>query len=372
MTSSIRIGRLAGIPIGIQPLWIVIVALITWSLGANYYPEEVAGIAPGAAYALGLASALLLFASILLHELGHSIVARRHGIEVEEIDLWLLGGVAKMRGTPRQASDELRYALAGPAVTVLVVAFFALVLVLLPAGAPRALEAILSYQLIVNVAILVLNMLPAFPLDGGRVTRALIWRRRGDLDRATVGAARLGRGFAYLFIGLGLLALLQGAPGGLWFALIGFFMLLAGNAELSAQRTRSALRGEHARDLMAFPAVTIPAETRVDEAVPAYFERYRFRGFPVTESGVATGIVTIGQVESLLPEARSDTRVGDLALKDPELFIDPETRVTELLERQAFQRAGRAVVVGDGPEVGIVSVTEVERAVRAHRLATGS
>ena len=129
---SIRIARIAGIPVGVSPWWLVIVALITWSLGASYFPEVLHGIAPGASYALGLASALLLFASILAHEFGHAIVARRHGIEVEEIDLWLLGGVSRMHGEAHDPSDELRYALAGPAVTALISACFGVVLLALP------------------------------------------------------------------------------------------------------------------------------------------------------------------------------------------------------------------------------------------------
>src|SRR5512146_2862856 len=154
---SIRIGRLAGIPIGVQPLWLAIVGLITWSLGAVYYPGQVAGIAPGLAYALGLLSALLLFASILLHELGHAVVARRHGVEIEEIDLWLLGGVARMRGYPKEAGDELRFALAGPAVTLAIAVIFGAVAVLLPVSTPDALRAVIEYQAFVNTAILVFN-----------------------------------------------------------------------------------------------------------------------------------------------------------------------------------------------------------------------
>ena len=166
---SIRIGRLAGIPIGFQPLWFLIVALITWGLGAAYYPDEAPGIAPVAAYALGLLSALLLFASILLHELGHAVVARRHGVEIEEIDLWLLGGVARMKGYPHEARDELRFALAGPLVTLVVAAAFWITAAVLPASTPAAIEALITSQAIINTAILFFNLIPAPPLDGGTV-----------------------------------------------------------------------------------------------------------------------------------------------------------------------------------------------------------
>jgi Zn-dependent protease len=212
---SIRLGRLAGIPIGLQPLWLLIVALITWGLGDAYYPDEVPGIAPAAAYALGLVTALLLFASILLHELGHAVVARRHGVEIEEIDLWLLGGVARMKGYPHGAGDELRFALAGPAVTLVVAAVFWLLAAALPASTPAAIEALIAYQAFVNTVILVFNLLPAFPLDGGRIARALIWSRTRDMDRATSIAATIGRGFAYAMIALGLVGAAAGGAGGL-------------------------------------------------------------------------------------------------------------------------------------------------------------
>src|ERR1017187_1632131 len=169
---SLRIARIAGIPVGVSPWWLLIVALITWSLGSSYFPEQVHGIGSTASYALGLASALLLFAGILAHEFGHALVARRHGIEVEEIDLWLLGGVSRMRGEAHDPSAELRYALAGPAVTAVIAAIFGVVGLLLPASAPAVVRALVEYQVLINALILVFNLLPAFPLDGGRELRA--------------------------------------------------------------------------------------------------------------------------------------------------------------------------------------------------------
>jgi Zn-dependent protease len=273
---SVRIGRLAGIPIGVQPLWLAIVALITWSLGASFYPDAAPGIAPAAAYALGLLSALLLFASILLHELGHAVVARRHGVEIEEIDLWLLGGVARMKGYPKTAGDELRFALAGPAVTLVIAGVFGAIAAALPASAPDALRAVVDYQAFVNAAILVFNLLPAFPLDGGRVARALLWGRSGDLDQATAVAARLGRGFGYGMIGLGVFGAAAGALGGLWLAVVGLFVIVAAKAEESGLRVREAFSGREAGRLMSYPAVTIPIGLSVETAVERFFVPYRY------------------------------------------------------------------------------------------------
>jgi Zn-dependent protease len=235
---SYRIGRIAGIPVGISPLWLVIVVLFTVALGAGYFPEEVHGISPAVSYALGLASVLLLFVSILAHEFGHALVARRRGIEVQEIDLWLLGGVSRMRGEAHAPGDELRFALAGPAVTAVLAACFGALALLLGSSMPPVVRALIDYQALVNCLLLGFNLMPAFPLDGGRVLRSLLWRRSGDIGRSTATAASVGRGFGYLLIGLGGLEFLSGVPEGLWLALIGFFIVSAASAEQASTDRR--------------------------------------------------------------------------------------------------------------------------------------
>jgi Zn-dependent protease/predicted transcriptional regulator len=367
---SIRIGRLAGIPIGVQPLWLLIVALITWSLGAVYYPDRVDGIAPVDAYGLGLLSALLLFASILLHELGHSLVARRNGVEIEEIDLWLLGGVARMAGYPKTAGAELRFAIAGPAVTLAIALFFAAAAVALPDSAPAALRALVDYQAFVNLTILAFNLLPAFPLDGGRVARALIWWRSGDITRATRLAASIGRGFGYVMIALGFVGAIAGTVGGIWLAAAGFFVIVAARAEENGLRARVALRGREAGQLMSFPAVTIPADTSLDDALQNYFLRYRYSAFPVMDGGRAIGLVDLETIEQVPAARRASTRVAEVANRDPSLLIDEHEDVAELLERPAFREVGRAVVRTAGDQVGIISITDVERLRRALELAS--
>ena len=305
---SFRIARIAGIPVGISPLWLIIVALITWSLGAGYYPGQVHGIAPLASYALGLASALLLFASILAHEFGHALVARRRGVEIEEIDLWLLGGVARMRGRPQSANDELSFALAGPAVTAVVAAAFAGLALLLPSSAPAALRALVRYQAEVNLLILGFNLVPAFPLDGGRVARALLWRRSGDIAQATDTAAGLGRAFGYLLIGGGVLLWMDGSPGGLWFAVIGTFLVAAASAERVQEQVVALLSGVRVSELMSQPAITIPAELALADA-ERYFERHRFTAFPITDrAGRAVGLLSIDQLEKAPRSAWSTTQ----------------------------------------------------------------
>jgi Zn-dependent protease len=371
---SLRIARIAGIPVGVSPWWLVIVALITWSLGSSYFPEEVHGISSGAAYALGLTSALLLFVSILAHEFGHALVARRHGIEVEGIDLWLLGGVSRMRGEAHDPGDELRYALAGPAVTAVIAVCFGGVALLLPSSTPAIIRVLVEYQMLVNGLILVFNLLPAFPLDGGRVLRSLLWRRSGDIGRSTATAASVGRGFGYLMIFLGALELVGGAPQGLWLALIGFFVVMAAGAQAVGAQVQAALSGVHASELMSAPVVSIPQRTSTAQAGTDYFLPYRYTSFPVVdEQGQAIGLVNVAQIEALAPQSRAAHRVGEIAIRDPTLILTGGEDVARLLERPAFARIGRAVVVDEpGRPVGLVSITDVQRALRASRLADRS
>lgn len=366
---SFRIGRIAGIPIGVSPWWLAIVALIAWTLGSSYFPEEVHGISSLAAYALGLASAVLLFASILVHELGHAIVARRHGVEVEEIDLWLLGGVSRMRGEAHEPDDELRYALAGPAMTAAIAACFGLAYALLPAGTPAVVTALVEYQLLVNCLILAFNLLPAFPLDGGRVLRALLWRRRGELGAATETAARVGRAFGYVMIGLGLLELVNGFPQGLWLSLIGFFVVAAAQGEALGAELRTTFAGTTARSLMTAPVVSVPAELPAARAIDEFFAAYGFTSFPVVDlDGRLVGLLPLSRLRTSAA-ARERLRAGELADRDPQLAVDGDVDVSELFERPSFARVGRAVVIdADRRPIGLVSMTDVERALRASRL----
>ncbi|HXW59437.1 MAG TPA: site-2 protease family protein [Solirubrobacteraceae bacterium] len=358
-----------GIPVGISPWWLVIVVLITWSLGASYFPEAVHGIAPAASYALGLASALLLFASILAHEFGHAIVARRRGIEIEEIDLWLLGGVSRMRGEAHDPHDELRYAIAGPMVSAVIAVCFAIAALTLPASTPSVVMALVEYQAFVNGLILVFNLLPAFPLDGGRVLRALLWRRSGEIARSTKIAASVGRGFGYLMIFLGALAALQGEVGGLWLAVIGFFVVIAAGAQAMGAQIKSTFDGVAARELMSAPALSLPASMTAAQAEREYFQRYRYSSFPVLgATGAVVGLVGAPQLRGL--SHRHGLTLGDIANKDRGLIVGEDKDVVKLLESPAFQRCGRAVVIDRfGQPVGLVSITDVQRALREAEIA---
>jgi Zn-dependent protease/predicted transcriptional regulator len=367
---SFRIARIAGIPVGVSPWWLAIVALITWTLGADYFPSVVTGISTAAAYALGLASALLLFASILAHEFGHAIVARRHGIEVQEIDLWLLGGVSKMRDEAHDPGDELRYALAGPAVTAVIAFVFGAVALALPESISPVLRALVAYQLLVNVLILGFNLLPAFPLDGGRVLRSLLWRHNHDLARSTETAARLGRMFGYAMIAFGALELFSGYAGGLWLAIVGMFIAAAASAQAVGAQVQATFSGVHAREVMSHPVVSIPRDATLAQAGSQFFVPYLYTAFPVIDAaGHFEGVIAVSRVDAVPRRERPYKHVGDVADRDPALAIGEDEDVATLLTRPAFARVGRAVVIDEeGEPVGLVSITDIQRTLRAARL----
>jgi len=368
---SFKIARIAGIPVGINPWWLLIVALFTWALGDSYYPSEVHGIAPAASYGLGLLSILLLFASVLAHEFGHAIVARRHGMEVEEIDLWLLGGVSRMKGQPQEAGDELRYAAAGPLVTALIAAVFGAIAVALPASAPAALRAVLDYQVYVNLALLFFNLVPAFPLDGGRIARALLWRHRHDLASATRTAAGVGRAFGWLMIVLGALSFLDGAIEGLLLAMIGGFVVMAAGAEEAQEQVLEALADVPVSEVMSGSPITISVDATLGDAQRA-FARHRGSVLPVIDAeGRVVGLLSIEQLERTSQTGRRVKGVGDIADRDPGILVGDNEDVVKLFDRPAFARTGHAVVVRtDQHPVGIVSKTDVERALRLSRLSS--
>ena len=364
-TFALHVGRLAGVPIGIQPLWLLIVAFITYALGHDYFPAEDPGLSELAAYALGLVSALALFAGVVLHELGHAVVARRVGVQVDEIDLWLLGGVARLHGDATRPRDELAFSVAGPAVTALLLALFGGLRLALGDALPAWGVALLDYQVLVSAMILGFNLLPAFPLDGGRVARSLLWMRIGDPGRATMIAAGLGRAFGWGFVALGLLSLAVGAAGGLWLALVGGFLVVAARAEVEQTRIAHVFGSATVADVMASPPVVVAASLPLT-ALAERFAAHLFVAFPVVdEDGRAIGIVTIDHVRAVPVILRPTTRVATVTMRDPQLLVDPATPVAALLARPAFSTVGRAVVVGEsGLPVGIVSSSDLQRRVR--------
>jgi Zn-dependent protease/predicted transcriptional regulator len=365
MDENLRLGRLFGVRIGINWSVLLIFALIVAGLAAGRFPL-VAPDRSGTAHLLAaLVAALLFFGSLLAHELSHAIVAQRNGIEVEGITLWMFGGVAKLEGEAASPGAELRIAGVGPLVSLVLGALFGLLWwvtgELLGDGLTRE---VLQWLAVINVALAIFNLAPAAPLDGGRILRALLWWRRGDRTSAAVTAARAGRLFGFLLVGLGVAQLLL-VPGfgGLWLVLIGFFIANAAAAEGSYAQVQAGLSGLRVADVMTPTPLVLPQHLNVEQAVDAYLLPNRFSTFPVvTPDGRPLGLVTLQRIKQVPREQWPVTSIQRVATPLEQLPIaTPFEPLLEVLRRVQRSDESRVLVVHDGQVVGIVSPTDIAR-----------
>jgi len=366
VNDSIHLGRLAGIRIGAHWSLLVVFALIAWSLAAGQLPGEVPHQPTAAYWAVALVTAILFFASLLAHEMGHALVARRLGLEIEGITLWLFGGVARLRADAGGPGGELRIAVVGPLVSLALAAlFWGISAALGAAGAPALLAAAAGWLAVINALLGAFNLLPAFPLDGGRVLRALLWSRWGNLRRATVAAARAGRAMAYVLIGLGIVFVFAGAVfNGIWFVFLGWFLLGAAGAEEQAVVLRDTLAGVRVGDVMSRDPVLAPGWITVDELIRSYVMQHPHSTYPIRSfEGEVDGLATLARLKQVPADRRAATRVSDVAYPLADVVrVSSSDPLADLVPRLGQSAGGRALVFDDGHLVGIVSPIDVARA----------
>ena len=375
---SIQLARVFGIRIGVDVSWFLVLFLIIYWL-TDYYRDVGAG---SNSFLLAAVSALLFFASILLHELGHAGVAIRNGIPIAGIDLWLFGGVAKLERDTDSPGVEFRVAVAGPLVTLAIAAVcFGLgALISTPdevldgavyeTTVGSQATAVLGYLMSINVLVLLFNLIPGFPLDGGRIARAITWKITGDRNRATRFAAVLGRGVGWVLIAAGAVWALRGAVfSGLWLALIGWFLAQA--ARSAQTQATFAGRIEHLRvgDVMDAEPVAMPEELPLDRAEGEFFLRYGWPWFPVVDSaGRLVGVVAHEAVRSVPEQEQALHTVGSVMARDDGdsgLRAQVEDPLESLLGQESLGRLGAVLAVdGDGVLRGVVTIERVRRALR--------
>jgi Zn-dependent protease len=368
MNGNLTLGRLGGVQVRIHWSWLVVFALIVWSLAATVFPSQNPELSDGVHLAMAVAAALVFFASVLLHELGHAWQARRDGLEIDGITLWLFGGVAQFKGAFPNPGAEFRIAIAGPLVTVILSGGFALLAL---AGLPSAVDGVAAWLGYINLTLLVFNLIPALPLDGGRVLRAALWRARGDLGWATRVAADVGRGFGYLFIALGVLMfIVEGSFSGAWLAFIGWFLLQAATAEARYVATEQALAGLHVRDLMVRNPVVVDPDITVGRFMDEVASSRRFTTYPVVDrGGRPIGLLAFSSVAAV-PRSEWDTRrVRDtmIALDQVPLLAESTSAVDALADLSSRPGQNRGLVVNNGDLDGLLSITDLARALEARR-----
>jgi Zn-dependent protease/CBS domain-containing protein len=367
VNATIQLGRIAGIRIGLNWSWLVVFALIVWSLAAAVFPSQNPGFSDGEYIALAVAAALLFFVSLLLHELGHALQARREGMEIEGINLWLFGGVAQFKGWFPGAGAEFRVAVAGPLVSLVLGVLFVGLAAL--AGLPNALDGVAAWLGYTNLILLAFNLLPALPLDGGRVLHAALWYLRQDLAWATRVASTAGRGFGFLFIALGLgMLIFQGTFSGAWLAFLGWFLLQAATAEARYIATEQALEGVLVRDLMIEEPVTVRAEMSLGQFMDEVAWSQRYTTYPVMDGGRPIGLLAFRSVAGVPRDQWDTRRVRDVMIgrDDVPLLAEHEPAIDALAELSE-STINRGLVVDDGRLIGLLSITDLLRALEVRR-----
>ncbi|HTU92400.1 MAG TPA: site-2 protease family protein [Gemmataceae bacterium] len=358
-----QLFRLLGIPIRVDASWLIILALLTWTLGLQFRPE-LPGMAPLSLWLLALMTALGFFLCIVLHELGHAVTARQLDISMNGITLFLFGGVAEMEGEPPTPLSEFLMAIAGPLVTVVLILIFGpLALLGLSLNWAKSAQLVCRYLTIINIGVLIFNMVPAFPLDGGRVLRSILWGVTGNLRRATHGASMVGQGFAFFLIGLGLLDLFGGDfVGGIWLGLIGLFLNNAARSSYSSVLLREALTGEPVSRFMNRHPIAVPPWINLRDWVEDYVYRYHRKMFPVVGDGRLEGVISTQALATFPREQWSEHTVAEAMRRDLDsLSITPKTDSVHALARMQSTGASRLLVVADGRLVGIVSLKDLLR-----------
>lgn len=372
MKSTIRLGRVAGIEIGIHFSWFFILILITWSLARGFFPTLNPAWGQALLWALALISALLLFVSVLVHELAHSIVAKSRGFPVEGITLFILGGVSNLKAEARHARDEFIISAVGPATSLILAVIFAIALIaiggdLLAAtpvgqtiGPVTPVQAILSYLWFINLLLAIFNMLPAFPLDGGRVVRSIIWGVTGSFGKATTIAGRGGQVIGLLMIALGIFQVIfTGNLGGLWFALIGWFLQSAAGNSLREMEVEAVMRGMQVRDVMKREPQTIDPNATIFEAVYRYFLRDGIRALPVCDGERLIGLISLTDIKEVPQERWSAVTVRDHMTPMPLKTVTPNDELARALELLAENSIHRAPVLDGDGLVGLLTRADI-------------
>jgi len=356
-----KIGKIMGIPIRVHFSWLIVFGLITWSLSTYYFPKAAPDLPTVSYWIKGALAALLLFASVAFHELAHSFVAQRYKIFIESITLFIFGGVAQMKGEPPHPKAEFMIAIAGPLSSF----FLSVLFFFLSGNTTGGIKALFSYLTQINLIIGVFNLIPGFPMDGGRVLRSIIWEKKKNFYYATQKASSIGQRIALFFIIFGIFSIFAGMRGGLWLMLIGWFLYTAAQASYQQSTLQESLSEIKVRDIMVKDIVTLSSFITVDEAVNNYFLRYGYGGFPIIDDGKFLGIVTLKEVKNIRIENWGREKVADILVPHEKRWeVSPEDDAMKALELMIKEDKGRLVIIENNKLSGLITRNGIARYVQ--------
>jgi Zn-dependent protease/CBS domain-containing protein len=364
MANSFRLFTIAGIEVGVHISWLVIFALVTWSLASSYFPAVLPRSDQLERWALGAVAAVLLFASVLIHELAHSFVAKARGLEARSITLFIFGGVSSLSGETKRPSTEFVVAIVGPLTSLVLSGIAYLVAVAAPGGS--AVEAIASYLALINMLLGLFNLIPGFPLDGGRVLRAIIWQVTRDSRRSTELATAVGRLVAWGFLLWGFWRVLNGDVfGGIWIAAIGWFLQNAASASLEQAVAEQRLRRLRVGDVLRPDPTAVPPNISVAELVERYMLPGARRSVPVVDGDRLVGIVTLSDVRDVPPEVRATTLVRSImGGRNGLATVTPDRPLRDAIDALGSGDYEQVPVVQDGRLVGLLTRADVVRQIQ--------
>ncbi|MBS7655463.1 site-2 protease family protein [Candidatus Bathyarchaeota archaeon] len=370
---SIKIGKIMDIEIKLHYTWLIIFFFITWSIALGYARLQYLNLPSIFYWIIGVATAFIVFLSVLIHELFHSLIAKRKGLPVPRITLFIFGGVAEIAEEPKNPIVEFKMAAAGPLSSLMIAMVFALGWI-----ASRFLnlspliKAPLQYGFTINLMLALFNLIPAFPMDGGRIFRAIVWKRTNDVVKATRTSALVAEGFSYMFMVFGFIWLFFGAlMNGLWLIFIGWFLKSGAEASLRQTIISQALAKVKIKDIMSSPVCTINPNNSLMEAVENCFYKYKHGGFPVVENNELKGMLTLEDLRKVPKEAWGETLVKQAMTSAEKLLtIKPEDPALEALIKMSSFKIGRLPVIDEGKLIGIVTRSDVIHAIRT-RLEIG-
>jgi len=357
-----KLFRVLGIQISANYTWFIIFGLVAWSLAGGYFPSRYPDLTRSAHWVMGFLGAVLLFLSVLAHEVTHSYVAQREGIEVKEITLFIFGGVSQLEKEPEDPRKEFKVAIVGPLSSFALAIFFWIVS-RITAQAPNLLlvTGLMGYLAFLNLSLGVFNLIPGFPLDGGRVLRAIFWSKTGSLRRATQVASETGKWVGTGIILLGLVSILTGnLIGGFWFVIIGMFLRTAAEGGYQQTVTKGALEGVKVRDGMSQAVLSVAPSLRIDRLVEDFYLTHKHITYPVLEDDRVLGIITLKDVKDVPREKWAEKTVRDVMkpLRE-EILVRPEDGAMEVLQRMVRTGEGRLPVVEGEKLIGIITRRDI-------------